>query len=69
MDLDSFGVIGLFGVLVMFLIVQLVAFAYVSGYIATLLGVTGVVWWSVAFVVFLLLNGVMGMVWSIGRSK
>lgn len=69
MDLDSFGVIGLFGVLVMFLIVQLVAFAYVSGYIATLLGVTGVVWWSVAFVVFLLLNGVMGMVWSIGRSR
>lgn len=69
MDLDSFGVIGLFVVLVMFVIVELVAFAYVSGYIATLLGVTGVVWWSVAFVVFLLLNGVMGMVWSIGRSK
>ena len=69
MDLDSFGVIGLFVVLVMFLIVQLVAFAYVSWYIATLLGVTGVVWWIVVFVVFLLLNGVMRIVVSIGRSK
>lgn len=69
MDLDSVGVIGLFCVLVVFVIVQLVAFVYVAGYIASLLGVSGFLWWCVAFVVFLLLNGVVGAIWNVGRSK
>ncbi len=45
----------------------LVAFMLVAGLVASTLGLTGVLWWAVAIVVFLLLAGILSMINRIGR--
>ena len=54
--------LGIIVTVVVLILIRLVAVILVAGYIATGLGVTGIVWWAVAIVLFLLINGIIGLV-------
>ena len=54
--------LGIIVTVVVLILIRLVAVILVAGYIATALGVTGVMWWAVAIVLFLLINGIIGLV-------
>ena len=58
-DISDLGIIV---TVVILILIRLVAVILVAGYIATALGVTGVIWWAVAIVLFLLINGIIGLV-------
>ena len=58
-DISDLGIIV---TVVVLILIRLVAVILVAGYIATVLGVTGVIWWAVAIVLFLLINGIIGLV-------
>ena len=58
-DISDLGIIV---TVVVLILIRLVAVILVAGYIATALGVTGVIWWAVAIVLFLLINGIIGLV-------
>ena len=58
-DISDLGIIV---TVVALIFIRLVAVILVAGYIATGLGVTGVIWWAVAIVLFLLINGIIGLV-------
>lgn len=44
------------------------AFILVAGFVATSLGLTGVMWWAVAIVVLSLLTGVASLINRIGQK-
>lgn len=58
-DISDLGIIV---TVVGLILIRLVAVILVAGYIATALGVTGVIWWAVAIVLFLVINGIIGLV-------
>lgn len=58
-DISDLGIIV---TVVILILIRLVAVILVAGYIATALGVTGVIWWAVAIVLFLVINGIIGLV-------
>ena len=58
-DISDLGIIV---TVVVLILIRLVAVILVAGYIATCLGLTGVIWWAVAIVLFLLINGIIGLV-------
>ena len=58
-DISDLGIIV---TVVVLILIRLVAVILVAGYIATALGVTGVIWWAVVIVLFLLINGIIGLV-------
>ena len=58
-DISDLGIIV---TVVVLILIRLVAVILVAGYIATALGVTGVIWWAVAIVLFLLINGIIGLI-------
>ena len=58
-DISDLGAIV---IIVVLILIRIVAVILVAGYIATALGVTGVIWWAVAIVLFLLINGIIGLV-------
>lgn len=58
-DISDLGIIV---TVVALILIRLVAVILVAGYIATALGVTGVIWWAVAIVLFLVINGIIGLV-------
>lgn len=61
-DISDFGIIATVFVVFFLIIVEVVAVILVAGYIATCLGLTGVIWWAVAIVLFLVINGIIGLV-------
>lgn len=60
LDLDSILVI--LGILLMVLVYAaiIIAFVLVAGFVATYLGFTGIMWWSVAIVVFIIMGVIIG---------
>ena len=68
--MNSEGVLA--GVLILIVAVLFVmvfgAFALISGWVATYMGLTGVTWWAGAIVIFLLLTGVVLMINRIGSD-
>lgn len=67
MDLEVYGMVGLILFIVLILVCEVVAVILVAGFIATYLGLSGIMWWAVAFVVFLLINGLIGLVSRVGK--
>lgn len=67
MDLEVYGMIGLILFIILILVCEVVAVILVAGFIATYLGLSGIMWWAVAFVVFLLINGLIGLVSRVGK--
>lgn len=60
MDLDVVLGLGAILIYVMIVLGMLSAFILVAGYIANYLGLTGIMWWAVAFVSFCVLMGLAG---------
>lgn len=68
MDLDV--IIPMLGIILIIVVwcIVLGAFILVAGFVATTLGLTGVMWWAVAIVVFLLLAGVVSLINRVGQK-
>lgn len=68
MDFDVIiPVLGIILIIVVWCIV-LGAFILVAGFVATSLGLTGVMWWAMAIVVLSLLTGVASLINRIGQK-
>ena len=68
MDLEFLGVIGFIALIITVIVVVLVAIALTAGAIATWLGLSGVLWWAVSIVLFLLISGILTMISNIGQK-
>lgn len=66
MDTDLLDVAIILTIIFIVICIELIVVWTVASYLATLLGANGFVWWCIAIVVFLLLNGVLGAVYRIG---
>ena len=59
MDLEAYGVIGYILFIIAIIVVRIGVVIVVAGAIATYLGLTGILWWCSAIVIFLLINGLI----------
>jgi hypothetical protein len=66
MDTDLLGVATLITIVFIVICIEIIVVWTVASYLATLLGANGFVWWCIAIVVFLLLNGVLGAIGRMG---
>lgn len=70
MDSDYIPFIGIVIWIMMAIIligIEVIAVILVAGAIASWLGVTGILWWAVAIVVFILINALIGALWGLAR--
>lgn len=67
MDIETVGLLGLLFLIVAIILVEVLVMAIVAGYVASLLGVSGILWWCIAIVIFLLINGILGALTRIGN--
>ena len=58
---NGFGILAVVCLVILLLVVEIGAVMLVAGFVASYLGWTGALWWAVALVVFLLINGVLGV--------
>ena len=65
MSLFDYGIAIIIALILLIVVVEVLVVCVVAGYIATLLGATGLVWWCIAIVVFILINSVIGALGSI----
>ncbi len=62
MDLDVIiPILGIISIIVIWCII-FGALMLVAGFVATTLGLTGVMWWAMAIVIFLLLTGFLSLI-------
>ncbi|WP_295591657.1 hypothetical protein [uncultured Methanobrevibacter sp.] len=59
MDLEAYGVIGYILFIIAIIVVRIGVVIVVAGAIASYLGLTGILWWCSAIVIFLLINGLI----------
>lgn len=60
MDIGDYGLLSIFIIAIAVLIFELVIVIIVASAFATFLGVSGILWWAVAILTFLIINGVLG---------
>lgn len=65
--LEDLGAVALLLLIIVILAVEFLVVAVAAGYIASLLGVSGILWWCIAIVIFLLINGILGALGRIGK--
>lgn len=68
MELSDLGVFALLALIIVILVVEFAVVAIVAGFIASWFGVSGILWWAIAIVVFLLINGILGALTRIGSK-
>lgn len=51
--------------IVTFLVLEIWVIIVISGFLATYFGFSGVLWWICAFMMFCLINGVIGAVYNL----
>ena len=59
MDLEAYGVIGYILFIISMIVVRIGVVIVLAGAIASDLGLTGILWWCSAIVIFLLINGLI----------
>ena len=59
MDLEAYGVIGYILFIIAIIVVRIGVVIVVTGAIASYLGLTGILWWCSAIVIFLIINGLI----------
>lgn len=59
MDLETYGVIGYILFIIAIIVVRIGVVIVVAGAIASYLGLTGILWWCSAIVIFLIINGLI----------
>ena len=67
MDTDLLGVATLITIIFIVICVEIIVVWTVASYLASMLGATGWIWWCIAIVTFLIINGLLGAVASIGK--
>lgn len=66
MDVDDWLMLGLICLCVFVFGVVFVAMALVAGYIASGMGFTGIMWWAVTILFYIMIVGVIAMINRIG---
>ena len=59
LDLEAYGVIGYILFIIAIIVVRIGVVIVVAGAIASYLGLTGILWWCSAIVIFLIINGLI----------
>ena len=59
LDLEAYGVIGYILFIIAIIVVRIGVVIVVAGAIASYLGLSGILWWCSAIVIFLLINGLI----------
>jgi hypothetical protein len=60
MKLNELSVFAIVCLIIVILVVELVAVVLIAGAVASVLGFSGLLWWAVAIVVFLMINAILG---------
>ena len=68
MDVDAWLMVGLIAVYVFIFGVIIVAIGLVAGYIASWMGFTGLMWWAVTILFYILIAGIIGVINRIGNK-
>ena len=58
-DLTAYGILGYIILIIAIVSVRILAVFVVAGAIATHIGLTGILWWASAIVIFLLINALI----------
>lgn len=58
-DLEAYGIIGVIFLIIAIICIRILAVSVVAGAIATFLGLTGILWWCTAIVIFLVINAII----------
>ena len=61
MDIFDYGIGIIILILIMVIVVEFFVVWTVSSYLATYLGATGIVWWCISIVAFMVINGLLGV--------
>ena len=59
MDLEAYGAIGVILFIIAVIVIRIFVVIVVATAIATYLGLTGIVWWCTAIVIFLIINALI----------
>jgi len=59
LDLEAYGIIGYFLLIIGIILVRIIAVIIVAGVIATYIGLTGLLWWAAVIVIFLIINAII----------
>jgi len=59
LDLEAYGIIGYFLLIIGIILVRIIAVIIVAGAIATYIGLTGLLWWAAVIVIFLIINAII----------
>ena len=59
LDLEAYGVIGYILFIIAIIVIRIGVVIVVAGAIASYLGLSGILWWCSAIVIFLLINGLI----------
>lgn len=58
-DLEAYGVVGFILLIISIIVIRIGVVIVVAGATASYLGLTGILWWCSAIVIFLLINGLI----------
>lgn len=64
--LETAGILGLIVLFVFILLIPLICTIVIGTYIATILGLTGLVWWSFVILFFIIVSALLSMISRIG---
>ena len=64
--LETVGILGLIILSIFILLIPLICTIVIGTYIATILGLTGLVWWSFVILFFIVVSAVLSMISRIG---
>ena len=59
MDLEACGVLGFIIFIIAIVLIRILAVIIVAGAISTYIGLTGILWWASAIVIFLVINAII----------
>ncbi len=58
-DLQAYGILGYIVLIISIVLIRIVAVILVAGAIATYIGLTGLMWWAAAIVIFFVINAII----------
>ena len=58
-DLQAYGILGYIVLIISIVLIRIVAVILVAGALATYIGLTGLMWWAAAIVIFFVINAII----------
>lgn len=59
MDLTTYGILGYLLLIILIVFIRVFAVIIVAGAIASYLGLSGILWWAAAIVIFMVINAII----------